>query len=151
MNDAHRVIVNLSHPYGNSINDCISNQCHDGIVFNLKYPTVNSIIEAIREKDGDVLISKIDISRAFRNLCLDPCDYDLMGLSWDDKTYLDISLPMGYKNRKCTALCQRITDVIRQIMASKGVTVFNYTDDVICVHARRNAHKEFNLLHSLIS
>ena len=72
VNDTRRVIVNLSHPYGNSINDCISNQCHDGIVFNLKYPTVDSIIDAIREKDGDVLLSKIDISRAFRNLRLDP-------------------------------------------------------------------------------
>ena len=147
VNDTRRVIVNLSHPYGNSINDCISNQCHDGIVFNLKYPTVDSIIDAIREKDGDVLLSKIDISRAFRNLRLDPCDYDLMGLSWDDKTYLDISLPMGAKTG--SALCQRVTDVIRHIMASKGVTVFNYIDDVICVHARRNAHEEFNLLHSL--
>ena len=72
VNDTRRVIVNLSHPYGNSINDCISNQCHDGIVFNLKYPTVDSIIDAIREKDGDVLLSKIDISRAFRNLRLAP-------------------------------------------------------------------------------
>ena len=98
-NDTRRVIVNLSHPYGNSIN---------------------------------VLLSKIDISRVFRNLRLDPCEYNLMGLSWDNRMYMDMSLPMGAKTG--SALFQRVTDVLRHIMASEGVTVFNYIDDVLCVH-----------------
>ena len=46
---------------------------------------------------SDVLLSKIDVSRAFRNLCTDLSDFDLLGLSWGGKSYIDISIPMGMK------------------------------------------------------
>ena len=39
-NDKRTAIVNLSHPYDNSINDCISNEIYGKVEFNLKYPTV---------------------------------------------------------------------------------------------------------------
>ena len=54
---------------------------------------------------------------------------------------------MGMK--KGSALCQRTTDVIRHIMQSKNVRVYNYIDNVICVHQRQNAHQEFDALYSL--
>ena len=116
-NDTCRVVVNLNHPYGESINECLSNTIYPSVEFNLKYPTVDSLIDAIKDKQGDVLLSKIDISRAFHNLRLDPCKYDLMGLSWKDRTYLDISLPVGAKTG--SALCQCIMDVLHHIMPSK--------------------------------
>ena len=46
-------------------------------------------------------------------------------------------------------LCQRTTDVIRHIMASKQIEVYNYIDDIIYVHKTDNAQTEFNILHSL--
>ena len=51
--------------------------------------------------------------------------------------------------RTGSALCQRTTDVIRHIMCSKGLDVYNYIDDVICVHRCKNAVAEFQLLYSL--
>ena len=63
------------------------------------------------------MLSKIDVSRVFRNLCVDPGDFDLLGLSWKGNSYLDISVPMGMKSG--SALCHSTTDVIRHIMASK--------------------------------
>ena len=80
--DTRRIIVNLSFPYGDSVNDRISNAIYDGANFQLKYPSVNNIVEAIHELGPDVLLSKIDVSRAFRNLRVDPADFDLLGLSW---------------------------------------------------------------------
>ena len=93
------------------------------------------------------MLSKIDVSSAFRNLCIDLLDYDLLGLKWKANSYLDISVPMGM----CmgSALCQRTTDVIRYVMASKGIIVRNYIDDVIAIHPHHQAEHEFNTLYSL--
>ena len=55
---------------------------------------------------------------------------------------------MGMKTG--SALCQRVTGVLRHIMKSKNVKLFNYIDDVICVHKRQNASSEFKLLYSLV-
>ena len=145
--DSRRIIVNLSSPYGASVNDCIDNDVYDNVPFKLKYPSVQDIVDEVNHLNSDVLLSKIDISRAFRNLRVDPHDFDLLGLKWNDSSYLDISIPMGMKTG--SALCQRVTDVLRHIMKSKNVKLFNYIDDVICVHKRQNASFEFELLYSL--
>ena len=145
--DTRRVIVNLSYPYGASLNDCICDTTYDNVHFKLRYPAVQDIVNEIEALHSDVLLSKIDISRAFRNLRIDPKDFDLLGLKWRDASYLDISVPMGLKTG--SALCQRVTDVLRHVMRSKNVTLFNYIDDVICVHRRQNADAEFKMLYSL--
>ena len=126
LGDTRRVIVNLSAPYGASVNDAISNELYDSVPFKLKYPTVEDIVNAIEQFDSDVLLSKIDVSRAFRNLRTDPGDFDLLGLSWNGESYLDIRIPMGLKTR--SVLCQRTTDVIRHIMMSQGVATHSYID-----------------------
>ena len=95
MGDSCRVIVNLSAPYGASVNDCIQNDQYDSIPYTLSYPSVDNIVRAIQDLDGDVMLSKIDISRVFRNLCVDPRDFDLLGLRWKDNSHLDVSIPWG--------------------------------------------------------
>ena len=124
--------MNLSYPEGSSINDCIQDDIYDEVAFKLKYPTVDDIVQQVVDLDQDVVLSKIDISRAFCNLRLDPIDYDVMGLSWKNKSFIDVSIPMEAKTS--SALCQRTTDVLRHIMTSKGVQLYNYIDDVICIH-----------------
>ena len=145
--DTRRVIVNLSHPWGRAVNDHISNEVYDDVPYILKYPSVEDIVDAVDHLGGDVMLSKIDVSRAFRNLRVDPLDYDLLGLKWRGNSYLDVSVPMGM--RTGSALCQRTTDVIRYVMASKGVIVRNYIDDVIAIHPRHQADQEFDTLYSL--
>ena len=134
----------MSYPYGVSLNDKICNKNYDGVDFVLKYPSVDEIVETVQHLGSDILLSKIDISRAFRNLRVDPLEYDVLGLQWKGKSYIDISIPMGMKTG--SALCQRTTDVIRHIMQSKNVHVFNYIDDVICVHECQKARQEFDTL-----
>ena len=145
--DTRRIIVNMSFPYGSSVNDNISNNEYDGVDFQLRYPTVDDIVKSVQDLGNEVLLSKIDVSRAFRNLRVDPFEYDALGLTWDGKSYIDISIPMGMKTG--SALCQRTTDVIRHIMQSKNVRVYNYIDNVICVHQHHNARQEFDALYSL--
>ena len=69
--DTRRVIVNMSYPYGASLNDRISNTHYDGVDFTLKYPSVEDIVHTVQELGNDVLLSKIYVSRAFRNLRVD--------------------------------------------------------------------------------
>ena len=151
-NDTCRVIVNLSTPYGNSVNDLIENDWYDGVSYKLKYPSVDNILEAVHELGPDVLLSKIDISRAFRNLRVDPEDFDHLGLQWQGKSHLDISMPMGIKTG--SALCQRTTDVLRHVMMSHDVKTFNYLDNLmslfdflgIPVNSKKGVHPSRSLI-----
>ena len=136
--DTRRVIVNLSYPYGHSVNDAISKDVHDTVQFNLKYPSIDHIVDAIGQSDTRVMLSKIDVNRAFCNLCVDPSDYNLLGIKWNNNSYLDINIPMGLKMG--SALCQRTTDILRHIL-------YNYID-VICVHRERDTESEFNMMYS---
>ena len=54
---------------------------------------------------------------------------------------------MGLKTG--SAICQRTTDVLRHIMTSRNVRVFNYIDNVICVHQCQKADAEFQSLFNL--
>ena len=79
--DKRRVIVDLSFPRGNSVNDHIDKNKFDGYNFTLKLPTIDHITTAMKQFN-DPVIGKIDISRAFRNLRVDPRDAMKIGISW---------------------------------------------------------------------
>ena len=57
--DSRRIIVNLSFPYGASVNDCIANNVYDGVPFKLKYPSIQGIVDEMNHLNSDVLLSKI--------------------------------------------------------------------------------------------
>ena len=118
--DTRRIIVNMSFPYGSSVND--SNSEYNGVDFQLRYPTVDDIVKSVQDLGNEALLSKIDVSRAFRNLRVDPFEYDALGLTWDGKSYIDISIPMGMKTG--SALCQRTTDIIRHVMQTKNLQLY---------------------------
>ena len=76
-----RVILNLSHPYGASVNDSVSKSHFDGRRFTLKFPSIDDIVQDILEIE-DPVIFKIDVARAFHNLRIDPVDAVKFGISW---------------------------------------------------------------------
>ena len=57
--DTRHVIVNLSHPPGCSVNDCIDDGIYDGVTFTLKYPMLGQIVQKVIDLDSDVLLSKL--------------------------------------------------------------------------------------------
>ena len=83
-----RVILNLSYPRGQSLNDAVDKLNFDARPFTLKFPSVDNIVERILQVK-DPLIFKIDVARAFRNLRVDPVDALKFGLSWRDALYID--------------------------------------------------------------
>ena len=145
-NDSRRVIVNLSYPEGHSVNSNIKSDSYDDYDFDLSYPTIDNIVDEIANVGKDVLLYKLDISRAFRNLRIDPRDYGVMGLQWDCNYYVDISIAFGYKHGSA----QRLGDTIRHIMTSQRYAVFPNIDDIIGVQSAVYAQRAFDTLKALV-
>ena len=108
--DTRHVIIDLSWPKGSSVNSGIDKNSYLGSEFALTFPTVDNITEHLKKVGPGAHIFKIDISRAFRHIKLDPADYDLLGLHLD-ATYLDTCLPFGMTHR--SQIFKHVSDTVR--------------------------------------
>ena len=109
--DNRRIIIDLSWPQQASINHfTIANQCIS-TAYKLQYPTIDNITAKLRDLGSEALIYKIDLSRAFWQLPIDPHDYNLLCLKWNEGYYSDLL---------CMA-CTRLSDFFRYLMHKNGV------------------------------
>ena len=123
-----RVIIDLSFPAGHSVNAGVDPDSYLGSKFMLTLPTIDTITNKIAKLGKGALIYKIDISRAFRHVKIDPADYRYLGLHF--KSYfIDSFLPFGYRHG--LAIFQHLSDAFRFIMSTKGHHVTNYIDDIV--------------------
>ena len=65
--DNRRVIVDLSWPVGQSVNDGVAKDRYLKTYFDLNYPSVDNIVDKLKQLGDSALLFKINISRAFRN------------------------------------------------------------------------------------
>ena len=91
---------------------------------------------------------KIDLSRYFRQIPLDPGDYTLIGYVINQKIYFDKVLPMGM--RSAPYIAQRITDAIAHIHRSLQYFLLNYVDDFVGADLRNKAWQAFQALTNLL-
>ena len=96
--DSVRIVENLSHPLGSSVNSCILKAEYDGFAFQLSYPSVDEKVQHIANLCDTLLLHELDINHAFRNLHIDRLDYGLMGIHWDDNFFIDVSVVFGFKH-----------------------------------------------------
>ena len=76
---------------------------------------------------------KVDISRAFHNIPVDPADAIHLGIKWNDRFYTDKHLAFGAVHG--TAIFERVSNFICFILAQHGFQVWNYIDDIYaCCH-----------------
>ena len=113
-----RVILNLSHPYGHSVNDHIDKDKFDSVAFALKFPSIDNITPDIVKHKGDVVLFKVDVARAFRNLRVDPADALKLGIRWADAFFVDLLVAFGWKHG--SGLFKILSDAIAHIMAKKN-------------------------------
>ena len=116
-----RVIIDLSFPHGNSVNAGIAKDIYFNTPFILELPTIHNITNQIKSLGRGVKLYKVDISRAFHYVKLDPRDYDLLGLHHND-WFLDTCLPFGYCHG--SALFQHLSDAVHHIMHQKIMTSY---------------------------
>jgi hypothetical protein len=116
--------------------------------FLLKLPTVDTICKIINSFNTPVSLFKIDLSRAFRQLPLDPLDAACLGVTWRGQTYIDNALPFGWRHR--SAACQRVTDAVRYILKKHDIIVGNYIDDFISIVPVSDAHRAFSITKQIL-
>ena len=87
-----RIIIDLSWPIGHSVNSGVDNDHYLGKDFVLTYPSVDNITDKVLKLGKGCQIFKVDISRVFCHVPIDPGDLNLLGLYWDNN-FIDWSLP----------------------------------------------------------
>ena len=145
--DGRRVILDLS--YGsNSVNKNTHTGLYDNTLFTLKLPNLESLLPQSEHLDQDARLYKVDISRAFRNVRMDPGDAVHLGIYWNNHYFLDKNLAFGAIHG--TAIFQRITDFVRYLMAKHSFSVHNYIDDIYAVAHRDLADVAFETLKEIL-
>ena len=147
--ESRRTIMDLCFPKGLSINDGVLKDTYLGTNFQMHYPSIDSIIRKLNKLGPSAQIFKVDISRAFRHIRIDPGDIDLLGLQHRDKLYLDLSLPFGY--RLGAFFFSKISDAVRYIMNKNGHNaLMNYIDDLIYCGLPSNIGHSYQFLLNLL-
>ena len=147
--DKRRVILNLSHPQGCSVNDFVDRDKFDGSEFALKLPTIENIAEDIRNTHDDPVMIKVDVARAFRNLRVDPADSLKFGIKWENVYYLDLAIAFGWVHG--TSAFQLCSDAIAFIMKKHNIALHVYIDDYIAVIPRDRAQDAFQRLCDVLT
>ena len=130
-----RVIMNLSYPFeGDSINSSIKkDEYAENEVMDIKYPKVDDLAAIIRTKSENsnnrkVQIMKRDLSRAYRQLFSLPNSIHLLGFTFENHMYFDVTLSMG--SASAAYCCQRTTNTITFIYKKLSYDDVNYLDNL---------------------
>ena len=143
-----RVIIDLSWPKNQSVNAGIDKNSYLNTEFALTFPTVDHVTQELKKLGRGAHLFKIDISRAFRHIKVDPADYDLLGLYWNGH-FLDTCVPFG--SRHGTQIFQRVSDAVRYVVRRHGYKIMNYVDDFFGVGTPRHARDAFDCLYTVLN
>ena len=61
----------------------------------MHYANIDDAIRLVRRSGRGCALAKTDIKNAFRLIPVSPSDYNLLGICWRDKFYVDRNLAMG--------------------------------------------------------
>ena len=100
-----RIVVDLSWPKGYSINDGIKPNFYLGQEINLKLPTVDYMADRVRFLGQGCYMYKLDVSRGYRQMRLDPLDWPLMAIKHKNQLYMDMCPPFGLRTAAMMMQC----------------------------------------------
>ena len=128
-----RIIVNLSYPTGNSVNSGIKRGFYQGKSFTFNLPGINDVITHLSKNNKDSYMWTIDLQRAYRQLRTDPLSIPLLGISFNNKKYVDLAPPFGC--RTSAMACARATNAVVYIINKKGYFCLCYLDDFLGIES----------------
>ena len=146
--DKRRVIVDLSWPDKGSVNHFTRSNEYLGTAFKLTYPSVDTFVERLRSLGKGCQMFKIDLSRAFRQLKVDPGDYPLLRLEWQDSFYLDTCFAFGHRSGSMG--CSRLSDFLRYLHSKSGFYLLSYIDDLLGAEIPSRAQSSYDTLFNLL-
>ena len=88
-----RLIVDLSHPKGASVNDGVEPE-----LCSMKYTSVDEAVKKVLILGAGTLLAKIDVEGAYRTVPVQPEDRWLLGMKWRGKLYADKALQFGLRS-----------------------------------------------------
>lgn len=136
-----RVILDLSYPEGEAINDFVAKDFYLGDPVKLLFPNVDNLVDLIKIKGRGCMLFKRDLKRAYRQIPIDPGDISLVGYSWNRSLYFDTVLSMGL--RSAAHICQRVTNSVTYICSILHILIINYLDDLAGAETPDRAQKSF--------
>jgi hypothetical protein len=147
---SRRIIMDLSFPCGQSVNDGTPTETYLGEHYKLRLPAADDLVTAILQYGPGCVLYGTDIARAFRQLRCDPLDWPLLGICWNDFYYFDTGISFG--SRWGSMACQRTTNAICHILSQQNQKCYAYIDDIIGVTSSHSQAKtEFTYLRSILS
>ena len=146
--DNRRTIVDLSWPHGYLVNDGVTKNRYLQSYYYLSYLSIDNVVDRLKKLGPGALLYKVDISRAFRHLRMNPGDLDLLGLK-HNSYYLDGSLCFGFKHG--SFFFQKCSDAIRYIMKGFGyLNLLNYIEDLIYIGLPSEIQTSYQCLLDLL-
>ena len=82
--NAWRMIVDLSSPHGQSVNDGISSE-----LSSVQYASIDEAVSVMLSMGQATLLVKIDLKDAYHLVLVHPEDHHLLGISWGGAVYVD--------------------------------------------------------------
>ncbi|VDI14256.1 Hypothetical predicted protein [Mytilus galloprovincialis] len=106
-----RLISHLSYPEGSGVNDFIDrDEC------SVQYASFDEVIQMVSSLGKSALIGVRDIKSAFRLLPVHPSDFELLGIYFDEKFFVN-------KSPEDTPVCQMMLDTFSDICEELGVPI----------------------------
>ena len=93
-----RIIIDLSWPLEASVNHFTKANMYLNTMYKLQYPTADNITQILLRLGSEAVIYKIDLSCMFRQLRIDPYDYNLLALKWGSHYFADTFCPFGHRS-----------------------------------------------------
>ena len=91
------VILDLSWSLNMSFKTGIEKSLHEGMEFDLQYPTVDHIASLIAHKGTGCLLYKCHLREAYRQFYIDPFNFPLLGFHRNNYYYFDVVLSTHYE------------------------------------------------------
>ena len=124
-----RMITDLSFPKGSSVNDGI-----DPSLCSLMYTSVDEPVRKGLECGKGSLMAKMDIRSAYRTIPVHPDNRHLLGMSWNDLSFVDAALPFGL--RSAPKIFNAVADALQWIFEAAGIKAsLHYLDDYLFIGA----------------
>ena len=97
--------------------------------FSLSYCTMDDAASMVQRAGRNCLMGKIDLKQAFRNVPVRPLDWELLGILWKGKYYVDKCLPFGL--RSAPFLFNQVSEAIEWSLKHNHDVrnVIHYLDD----------------------
>ena len=118
-----RLILDLSSPQGQSVNDGISKE-----LCSLSYVSVDDVATKVVGAGRGALMAKCDLKSAYRHVPVHPEDRWLLGMELDGRLFVDTTLPFGL--RSAPMIFNAVAEVLAYVIRERGVNnLDHYLDD----------------------